>query len=250
MTPQESALPIADLGAPCAHSATIEVSLVDREAPTLVAFGGMAHQLMMPTAEFSRVLSPFSVNLIFVKDFDQAWYQRGLRGVAASIEESASIIMELVPGESAHLGVLGTSAGGTGALLFGSRMGAQRIVAFSPTTEITAEHIQRRRDAGHGVPDIDSTQPTCDARSYVMDHPGPQIDIHFGSGNSRDVGQAMRMQDVAGVVLHKHDTSLHACARWLKEQGRLAEVLQEAFSLRAVRQTPRRTSGRIRRRAR
>jgi hypothetical protein len=46
-----------------------------------------------------------------------------------------------------------------------------------------------------------------------------------------DVEQVARIADLDGVRVHRYPVPDHYCARWLRERGRLAEVLEAALPL-------------------
>lgn len=224
--------PVAPLGAPGADLAAIETCLIDASLPTVIAFGGMAHQLMMPTSAFISTLSTTDVNVLFIKDLRQCWYQRGLRGLGNDPQSAAWALLDLAPKGSSIVGAVGTSSGGTGALLMGALLGVERIVAFSPRTLVDRAAVRSLRAAGTPVANMRIRRPYCDMALMLDRYPVARVDIHVGARNAVDVASAQRLEGLPGVSVHLHDTSVHTVARFLRDQGRLGPLLREGLGLR------------------
>jgi hypothetical protein len=109
----------AEVGHPLAEVVPEERRLRGSSRITL-AFGGMNQSLSMPPVEFLRSLIERGTDVIFYKDFNQCWYQRGLLGVSEDVPSTLAhircVLDERPPGP---LQCVGTSAGGFAAILFG-----------------------------------------------------------------------------------------------------------------------------------
>ncbi|HEY8018305.1 MAG TPA: hypothetical protein VIG53_02305, partial [Actinomycetota bacterium] len=57
----------------------------DAGETTLLAFGGIRGGLGIPPYEFFRVTEGLPVRRILVRDLDQVWYLRGIRGLGESV---------------------------------------------------------------------------------------------------------------------------------------------------------------------
>lgn len=224
---------VAPFGVPGSELAAVEIHLVDPAVPTLIAFGGMAHQLMMPASAFMSSLATSRVNVLFVKDLRQCWYQRGLRGLGTDPRAAADALRPLVPEGSPLIGTVGTSAGGTGAILLGSLLRVPRIVAFSPRTLVDRAAVSANRAAGTPVGNFRIRLPYCDMAVMLKQFPVPQVDIHVGALNDQDRVAAGRVAPIPGVRVHLHDTSEHTVARYLRHRDELGPVLRAAFGLQA-----------------
>ena len=110
---------VLPLGSPGADGVPVVTRILRDDAPTVLAFAGMGMGLQMPVAEFAGVLAPFDVNVVFVRDPERAWFQRGVRGLGATPEEAAAGLRDIVPAASPIVGTVGTSSGATGAVLYG-----------------------------------------------------------------------------------------------------------------------------------
>ena len=91
----------------------------------LVLFGGMNNQIGMPPFEFFRLTQDLPVKRIFLRDHEQAWYHRGVRGAGNSIDEVVECLTQLfVEAKVDKVLMVGNSMGGYAALLFGNLLGA------------------------------------------------------------------------------------------------------------------------------
>jgi hypothetical protein len=222
---------VAPLRSPGAASASIESRFIDARLPTLIAFAGMGHGLQMPIAEFAGVLTPLAANLLFVKDLDRCWYQHGIRGLGTSPATAAPRLAALLPEGSRLAGTVGTSSGGTGAIVFGTLLGAPRTLAFSPRTLIDAEAVSRWRVDVPDMPALDLSAPTADLRRFLTEHDhGPVLVVH-GEDNQGDTAQAKRIADLPGVFARALPTDWHPTAAWLRDRGELGPTLAETFGL-------------------
>ena len=222
---------VAAHGSDEAGIASVEYRLGSPSAPTIMAFGGMAHGLMMPIAEFAGILSGLDVTVLFVKDFRQCWYQRGVRGLGRSPESSAAALRDLVPPGSDLRGMVGTSAGGTGALLFGALLDVPHIVAFSPRTRITRSAIRTLRRSGTPVPGFRIRAPFHDMRDLLADHPCADVHVHVGALNQADMIEAHHLDGLPNVRVVEHPIHEHTSAGYLKDAGLLRSVLIDELGL-------------------
>jgi len=104
--------------------------------PLVIAFGGMSSMIAMPVYEFKRFLQGhFDCHFMFVRDRHQCWYFKGVHGLGDSIDESVKTMYSIIEGiPHSKVITLGTSAGGYGALVFGSLLKVDTIMAFNPQT--------------------------------------------------------------------------------------------------------------------
>src|SRR5207247_419307 len=102
--------------------------------PTIVAFGGIGGGVGVPHYEFFRVLDGLRVNRVFVRDIDQRFYHRGVRGLGVAFAEVGANLEALLPPRSETVVFVGSSAGGFAAIALGSLIGVDRVVAVAPLT--------------------------------------------------------------------------------------------------------------------
>ena len=207
------------------------------DSPTLlVLFGGIAGGVSMPVYEFFRVTEDYPVKRLFLRDPRHAWYLRGLPGVG---EDSASVLAALEnairQSGAARVIMAGASAGGFAALRFGTALGVERVLAFSPQTFLDQA---RRAEAGddrwalqiealHGAVGGDS--PELDALPAVLAAPGVRIDVHVSDDDSLDLVHVRRLESSPNVRTTVHHRGGHRLVKFLRDTGDLATILAGAI---------------------
>ncbi|MDF3607322.1 hypothetical protein PE067_14985 [Paracoccus sp. DMF-8] len=104
-------------------------------------------------------------------------------------------------------------------------LGARKVTAFSPQTDITDEVVARFKSPDTRVSEFDTAAGGLDLRLFLEQAGGrlPDIAIHYGKGNPADRAAAERLQ--GHVRLCPHDTTTHAIAQYMKEKGLLDRAL-------------------------
>ena len=207
-----------------AFSGMTPVEIVDKKAVrTLIAFGGMALGLSMPPKEFLRSLMDKDLNIIFVKDFLQCWYQKGLLGKTHDIESTVEYLNGILPETTGKLITLGASAGGYAAIRFGVALNADRILAFSPQTLIDKETV--RVFAKSCLRDMAFDRIDLDLKK-VLDHYNSKaaIEVHYGLKNRRDRIAVNHIREHVKVIAYETDT--HLLASSMKEKGLLQQIIE------------------------
>jgi len=218
--------PVQDVGALDAEYAPVEVRRLDAAQCTIFAFGGMAHAFTMPVREFFGVLSVTPSNVLFIKDFHQAWYQKGLLGTTTSRAETIAFLEARFSDMPRPWIFTGSSAGGHAAIHFGQAMGADRVVAFGPQSYVDAEVWRRDRPDVAPEVDFDFADPELDlAHTLAAAKDGGNCHIHFGEQNQWDQSHAERLAGLPGVTLHTHATEVHAIARFLRKRDALTPAI-------------------------
>lgn len=107
----------------------VQIISKGKHLPTLVAFS----QVNTPPGKFKpyKAIIEADVNIIFVNDHGNLWYQHGIVGYSIDPKEAAEMLIraarELGNG---HVTTFGTSMGAYGALLYGLLGGADKCLAF------------------------------------------------------------------------------------------------------------------------
>lgn len=198
-------------------------------------FGGINARVGMPQFEFYRSAQILDEHRIFLRDFSQSWYQRGLPGIAADAAGIAdflkSRINELEPEEVTFVG---NSMGGFAAIMFAAMLGRGHAIAFAPQVTICP---QTRLTMG----DFRWTRqllPTW-AATVFGDHAydlapllrrSPEgairVDIYYSKLERLDARHAEALAGLPSVRLHPHEVGGHMLVRHLRDTGELAEILR------------------------
>jgi len=189
----------------------------------VVAVGGIAGGMDMPPYEFFGLLSDWSVSKIFLRDLDQAWYQRGVAGLGSLPAVAERLHSLRSPG--ANL-IVGNSAGGFAALLLGALTGFQ-VLAFSPQTYLGRWRRLRSRDT-RWRPQVRTVRATpgavLDLVPFLRGLP-LRAEVHFAAGDRLDRHHAQRLSGLAGVSLIAHPGGDHSLIRSLRDTGELRDLL-------------------------
>lgn len=219
--------------------AGIHVELGRPGQPLLIAFGGMAGAGDPTLFEFGRLTHGYAAQRCLVRDHQRAWYHLGLRGVGddlAAVERRLrSVIDEARPTRVAMVGV---STGGYAAILFGHRVGADIVHAFSPQTFLDPA-LRRRAREPRWAQETDALMasnrydPTALDLADALRMPGaarrPAIHVWYAPGEQPDAVHATHVIDVPEVRLHCVPHGDHLLVRWLRDEGHLDPILATAL---------------------
>jgi hypothetical protein len=216
---------------------------IEREGSTLlIAFGGIKGRFAgIPAFEFFSLIARENpaVKRVFVRDLKQAWYQRGVERVGANVPEVATRLREIVAtAEAERVVAIGASAGGFGAILFGTLVEATEVHAFSPQTFIGRAHralyldfrnrsqIAALREVRGGV-----DRRYLDLKRVVARAGAPtRYVIHYPARNRLDARHALRMRSLPGVALRAYAMAGHNVVGRLREEGALPALLETIIS--------------------
>jgi len=112
--------------------------LVEDSDTVIIAFGGHANALMFfdtPRFEFVNFLNKNfdNVNRFFFADLHSNTYHNGIEGISTSVDETVVYIQNEIKNFK-NVICLGCSGGGYAAILFGSLLNANSVVALIPQT--------------------------------------------------------------------------------------------------------------------
>jgi hypothetical protein len=132
------------------------------------------------------------VDFIFVKDSTNQWYNRGLHGLGANLEETIGRLHEMTAGYK-HLTTFGSSMGGYASILFGNALGARHVVALSPQT-LLRPPFPRYSAKTHRGDYIDLARQVFEGMA--------RVDIFVGEDELFDIYQASRLKAAWGEAVH------------------------------------------------
>ena len=118
-----------------------EYKIINGNKTLIICFGGMALQFgsILPF-EFLNYLSSVYKNcdLIFFVDRHQCWYHNGIKDITNNIDETTLYLNNIIKdGNYEKTIFMGVSAGGYGAILFGSLCNSVNyVISFIPQTII------------------------------------------------------------------------------------------------------------------
>jgi len=182
--------------------------------------------------EFMNLTNDADYNRIFFKDVDFSFYHRGLKGHTTGLDDSVEFVRDLIGemGVKRVIGV-GNSAGGFGAILFGARLGAHMVHAFSPVTRISM--LPR-------IPDRDPRNFFGDLRFYLTFRgkkttdlndiginmcKGTTFFIHYCKSSRLDGIHARHMKASPNIRRLEYPCPDHKAAKYLKDRDYLMDII-------------------------
>jgi pimeloyl-ACP methyl ester carboxylesterase len=206
----------------------------------LLAFGGMAGKITIPPFEFFSITAEMPVKRLFVRDLRHAWYHLGIPGLGSTISAVGTSLKQLIASQQVdRLVTVGSSAGGYAALVFGTLLGADRVLCFAPQTTIDPailSEMHDRRWAGmlrnlEAVNGVDSHWTDLRrALREVRREKNTNYDLYFDHSFQADRLHAERLAEIDGVRLHGLQGAGHAIARAMRDSGELERILLRALN--------------------
>lgn len=210
------------------------------EAPEVmvIAFGGLFGKMGMPPFEclhtISEVGGPATMR-VFLRDLDQAWYLKGVRGVATTSLQLADALIRLAERAGVSRAVaMGTSSGGFGALKVAHIMGIDEVHGFVAQTsidEVTRARIGDDRWRNRIAPlQEQHDDGTLDLRGLISDYCCERTVLHVGT-DPVDNAHAHHVEDLPGVEVRRYDIGGGHCqlASELRDRGLLRPILEQAL---------------------
>lgn len=220
------------------NNASVELQLTDSNGDLYFFFGGIAAGIAMPVFEFYESAKILNHSKIFLRDFRQCWYQKGLPGVGSDIRS----IQDFVHRQINQIGprqvfFVGNSMGGFAAILLATLIGAGEAIAFAPQTFIDPQNRLRHWDM-RWPRQILGTYIHSAFRHHIWDlQPllqqsagSPKISIFVSMDDRLDYIHAMRVNGLPGVHVHEFQGGGHKVVKMLKNQGKLPEIMSGRYA--------------------
>ena len=124
-------------------SELISLSTEGESKTGVFIFGGFALAIgRVPPFEFLKTMSTNFADLdahIYI-DPSRSWYSEGFQGITSNTDETVEYLKEKIK-DYERVVFMGVSSGGYAAMLFGSLLEADRVVAFVPQTDLRYGNI-------------------------------------------------------------------------------------------------------------
>ncbi|TPE42520.1 lipase family protein [Pontibacter mangrovi] len=200
----------------------------------LVTFGGINQGLGLPVFEFFNSLSSLSCDKLFIRDFQQAWYHRGLDQETSDLSQLLGLLGETIKAHHYQkVCFIGNSMGGYAAILLGTLLNVDKVISFAPQTFIgrwqRLQHLDFRwRKQIAGIYQSPQCQPqffdlkkALSKRSYTTD-----VMVFYSPKHRLDRCHAERLQGLANVSLIPIESGGHNIVKQVRASGELHRLLQ------------------------
>ena len=113
----------------------------------LVTFGGVQQGIGVPVFEFFNSISEIDCDKIFLRDFKQAWYQKGIDSTTNNPQKIVEYLKKTISENNYEkVTFIGNSMGGYAAILFGSILNVDKVVSFAPQSYLDIWNRLRNKE--------------------------------------------------------------------------------------------------------
>jgi len=204
----------------------------------LIAFGGMKGIIGVPVFEFFKLTSRYSIKKVFLRDYDQVWYQNGIVGVGNDIDTITNYLKAHIKEQNVDKVVtVGNSAGGFASLLFGWLLEVDCALAFSPQTFISLYQCVLNLDYRWNFNLAKMYTSTSYKRKYLdlrkLFQTSPSrtyFHIHYCDNDFLDTRHANHMKGIPNVNLYSYPEGRHELIKLLRDNDILRKLLIQALT--------------------
>lgn len=177
--------------------------------------------------EFSGAVADLSGRKLFLRDNKRLWYHDGVNGYASSLFALHDKITNVCRSTSGRKLFVGTSMGGYAALLFGSLIGVDRVIAFSPQVRLDEASRSALGDTrwGKSVKQLnDKFDPVkLDILLKSINSP-PRTTVFVSKNNPLDLAHIALLRRFSWIEIIVVDSDEHNAAAALKRQGNFQSI--------------------------
>jgi pimeloyl-ACP methyl ester carboxylesterase len=220
--------------------AMIEMGSRSASRTMLVAFGGRDPRSgRVPPFEFYTMAEKLGVKCLFVRDLRQAWYQLGLPGYGQDIESFAPAVRRVLEKRRVERTVFcGVSAGGYAALVMGTLLPADVVLAFSPQAMLDPEELRRWGDERWLEPlgalaeagSLDRRWADLGAALRDTATHAKRYQVYFDETHATDRMHAERLVGVPNLRLYRFGGGGHVLVKSLREANALGRIIRQALT--------------------
>ena len=198
--------------------------------PLIIAFGGIGGGIQQPLFEFKKFLSKnIDCHVIFIRDTNRSWYHKGVIGFGKNINELKNNIKENINKINYSMIItIGGSMGGYAALLFGSLLPVNGIIAFGPQTFIDKDNRKKYKD-NRWKSELKKLYNNNNDDTYYdlskLSFQNINVQIIYGYDHDLDKIHAERMKNKNVIVTG--ECCGHAVAKNLRNNGMLDKIIND-----------------------
>ena len=201
---------------------------------TLV-FSGNHAQFVLPR----EVADNADTHVILVRDPRRCFCLAGINGLGPDYATCRDNLERVIGALGAgRRFVIGVSAGGAGALRFACDLAAQGMLGFSVPTTLNIDDDPGAELARY--PQLwklykhDRSLGIDLGAYYGAMLPRPELTLVYSGNHVRDRWLAERVRLIPGVQLLRPDYAGHATYRWMRDEGKLGNILNILYGSRQV----------------
>lgn len=206
----------------------------------LVSFGGIYQGMGIPVFEFFNSISDIKCDKIFLRDFNQGWYHKGVDSKLDRLDKITEYLQEIISANQYQkICFIGNSMGGYAALLFGSLLKVDRVLAFAPQTFINpflrlinydrrwAKQISKVYAFNNKRKEYFDLKKTLSQNQNFK----TELNIYYSPEHRLDKKHAERLKNINNVTLHPVEKGGHGVVQTIRNNGQLKSLIQSTFEI-------------------
>lgn len=200
----------------------------------IVSFGGIRQGLGMPVFEFNKLLKSIDCDKAFIRDFNQAWYHKGINEEVKTITELKDYLsVEILNSNYDKVCFIGNSMGAYAAILFGVLLNVDKVLAFSPQTFIDKwsrflykdKRWKKEIESTHNYSRTENRYFKLSKVFKGLDFNG-EIDIFYALDDKLDKIHSEKLKKQKSVRLFSKQKGGHSIIKDLRDEGELIEIIR------------------------
>ena len=207
-------------------------NLIPGSQKIFLFFGGIVGSIGMPPFEFYQASQILEYSKIFLRDVNQAWYQRGLPTIGDNPYAIGEYLKKkIVESGASDVYFVGNSMGGFAALLFCSMLQGGKVIAFAPQTFVSFEKRHKHGDYRwqHQIKKLQETlvaSDIYDLKPWIQNNfPQMQARIYVSTSDILDVQHAQELADFSNIEIICYPEAGHKLVTKLRDDGVLPQIL-------------------------
>lgn len=199
----------------------------DHDSKVLQVFFSARHLTAKCRYHFLDLVSNLPGKKLFMRDLQDAWYNKGLPGLTKNVEQTAAYLKTIIAQQDLEKVVfIGASSGGYAALLYGYLLQIDEIHAFGAQTKIPNDDQDVKLLA-----DVKSTYFDL-AQTFKSQLVTNNCHLYFDNKFPPDLNHAYRLAHHSQIHLHGYDAGVgHKIGMWLKHQKLLKPIILETLKV-------------------
>ncbi len=203
----------------------------------LVSFGGISQGLGIPVFEFFNSISDIQCDKIYFRDYNQAWYQKGVDSEFNHLDDIIKYLkIKITNNNYDKVCFLGNSMGGYAAILFGSILNIDTVISFAPQTFINRFNRRLYSDKRWSlqINEIytfkNKRKEYFDLKKHLKNNlDRTQINIYYSPKHKLDKKHAERLKKEKNVILHPIEEGGHFIVKHMRNNGELKSLIKSSF---------------------
>lgn len=212
--------------------------LVAKSENLLVTFGGVQQGIGIPVFEFFNSVKDLNCDKIFIRDFSQTWYQKGIDDETNHIDLLEKKLKDIIEENNfKKICFIGNSMGGYAAILLGSLLKINSVLSFAPQTFIDRKNRLinldfRWRKEMREIHKNPSKKPEYfDLLNFLNKNNNPEtaIEIFYSPKHRLDKIHAERLRGFKNIELIPTIEGGHNIIKTIRDTGELNTLLNSFF---------------------